>query len=381
MLEMRVNYYEQGGGGTPATTQPVLPHGVLVSYRQSITNQFGFESAEAVYVTTLEDAVAWFDQGIMRSAYACGPDGGVIFEGFVRGVSFQAGQETRSVSLDAMANRVRCKYTTVLGTPGTTSSLSNTDSQGSYGVKDLVVSLNASTSTAATNKATRILAQVKQPRATATTRVATGDIGAVQLTISISGWYDTLGWVVTSRTSTSTTSTTTQVGDLINTSGVGIGVTNNFISNSTENIASSGVSDTEFIEADTTYRQKIEALLSQGNSSGVALSWGVYEGRLFTVAASSADADPTTVHYRRAIGSGIILDTYNNPVNWWDVRPNTIYEVNELMDLNVIVVAPDMAGRSYIARASFSASESEMTLDLEGEGGESIDQLIAGMKV
>lgn len=376
LLPIRASLFEAGAAGVPSTTVALSPPGMLVSYNDSLTDQYGFESCQAGYITTLEDALSWFANGLMRSILVSGPDAQIIWEGFVSGIELRVGGETRSVSLDTMANRVKCKYTTVLDTPGTTAAVSDATSQAMYGIKDLVVPLGKSTAAAAANLATKVLALYKQPRPSGSITVATGESGDVQLTIIGAGWYTTLGWVLASRSSTTLTSTTTQVAALIGTSSPGIGATNAFLSTEDDFIVSSGVSDTEFIEADTPYQEKIEDLLSQGDSSGNALAWGVYEGRVFFVEVA-ADANPTTIHYRRSVAEAFVRDTYLAPVPWWDVRPNRMYEVRELLDTNPAVVAPDSTGRSYISRVSRSIAQDQISLSLEGRSGESIDRIVA----
>lgn len=374
-------YFKPSFGGVPLLSIPILTLLPPTEYRHTIADAFGFESMQATYVTTPETALEWFAEGLMRTVVVPGPDAGTVWEGFVSGVEIRIGQETRSIAIETMANRITVLYTTVLGTPGTTSPVSDADSQAAYGVKDRVETLAASTATAAANKAARILAQLKQPRAVATSGAATGEIsGDAQLVITATGWYETLGWVVTSRSSTTSTSTTTQVGDLLATSGIGIGAVNAFLSPSTELIVSSGVSDTEYIAANTTYREKFEALLGQGNSGGNGLSWGVAEGRLFYVDLSLETSGPTDVQLRRKLGEGRILDKYNTPVAWWSIRPNTIYEVDELMDANTSVVTSDMAGRSYVARVTCGVTADQISVDLEGPNGDSIDRIIASIR-
>ena len=376
MLPIRLSIFDRGVAGVPNATLALLPPGELLAYSDSISDQYGFESMRATYRTTLEDALSWFSTGLMRSIIVSGPEVGTIWEGFVSGVELTVGGETRSVSLDTMANRVKCKYTTSSDTPGTTAAVGDTDSQAMYGIKDLAVSLGQTTATGAANLATRVLGLYKQPRPSGSISVATGPPGEIQLTIIGAGWYSTLAWALTSRASTSTTSTTTQVGALIGTASPGIGATNAFLSIDDDFIVSSGVSDTEFIEIDTPYKDKIEALLSQGDSAGNALAWGVYEDRIMVVEVA-ADSAPTTIHYRRSVGEGFVRDTYLSPVAWWDVRPNRMYEVRRLLDTNPAVIAPDAAGRSYIARVSRAVGQGQISLSLEGRTGESIDRIVA----
>lgn len=372
---IRINYFERGAAGIPSTTVFTMPSGEPTGYTSSITDMCGFESVQVTYTMTMDDALAWFENGLMRGIMVVGPDADTVWEGFVSGVSVQLGEETRSIAIDTMANRLRCVYTTVLGGAATTSSITDTTSITQYGTKDVVTQLDSTTATAAANLATRLLALYKQPRPTASTSVGNGDTGGVQVTITGSGWYTTLGWVVTSNSSTSTTVTTTQVGTLI----TGINGTNAFISTTTLFITASGVSDTEFIAANTTYQEKIEALLNQGNSSGNALAWGVYEGKVFYVE-TAADADPATIHYTRSIGESIVRDAYGGVVYWWQVRPNRMYQVQELLDTNPAIVAPDNGARGYVARVTCSIGEGQVSLVIEGRTGDTIDRIIASFK-
>jgi hypothetical protein len=373
-----VNYTERGLTAVPVIT-PFVPPGELVGYTDSINDQGGFEHMQATYVLALDDALAWFENGLMRGVATYGPDADTVWEGFVSGMELRIGQEARSISIENMANRLRCTYTTVLGTPGTTTSMSDAVSIDMYGTKDHVAPLGSTTATAALNLALRLLATYSQPRPSASISIATGSPGDVQLTIIGSGWYTTLGWVVTSRASTSTTSTTTQVGALLDTASPGIGQTNAFLSTSTLSIVSSGNSDTEFIAANTTYQQKIEALLTQGDSAGDALAWGVYENRVFFVEIA-ADATPGTIHYTRSLGEGIVRDAYGGEVYWWQVRPNRMYQVQELLDTNPAIVGPDNGGKSYIARRTVTIGQGQIGLTLEGRTGDTIDRIIASMK-
>jgi hypothetical protein len=379
LIPIRVSIFDVGAAGAPSTTAALLPPGVLVSYSHSIKDKFGFESMQATYVTTLEDALAWFSTGLMRNLIGSGPDGGTIWEGFVSEIELKAGQESRTISLDNMANRIKVKYNTPAGAGGTSSTVSDTTSIAQYGTKDAVLPLGDASSTAANNKAARALVELKQPRASGSIGIATGELGNVELTITGAGWYSTLGWVVTSRASTTVTSTTTQVGALIGTASPGIGATNPFLSTSTTSIASSGISDIETIEADTPYVEKIETLLDQGDSTGNPLSWGVYADRVFVVEASAA-ATPTTIGLTRSIAEGVVRDVYSNQVNWWDVRPNVMYQVRELLDANPAVLNADTAGRSYISRTAFSIDQDGISLSLEGSNGESIDKIIARVR-
>lgn len=378
MIPIRISVYERGLAGVPTATLYANLHEKITSYRHSISDQYGYETMSVSLVCSLEDANDWLSNGLMRPGVATGPDGGVIWEGFLHSVELRAGQESRGVSLDNMANRLKCKYSLTNGTPGTSSVTTDARSIALFGTKDLIISLGNTTATGAASKAARVLSIMKYPRATGSINVSTGDVGGIELTLSFVGWYATLGWVVTSRASETVTSTTTQVGTLLGT-GVGIQAVNNFILSSTAGIVASGISDTEYIETDTSYQDKIEALLEQGNSSGFALAWGVYDNRQFFVEVA-ADSAPTTTHYVRSLGEGVVRDTSGAHVNAWDVRPNRMYAARELLDLNPSDIAPDAGGTSYISRVSCAVDRSGVSLDLEGRTGESIDRIVARIR-
>lgn len=376
MIPIRVSIYDRGLSGVPTATPIGGLYERMTSYKHSISDAYGYESMSVTLITTLEDALEWLSNGLMRAAVASGPDGGIVWEGFLNSIELRAGQESRSLSLDNMANRLKCKYSLVGGSAGTSTVTSDARSIALYGTKDLIVSLGNTTASGAASKAARVLAAMKYPRPTGTIQIATGAIGGVELTLTFVGWYATLGWVVTSRASVTSTVTTTQAGDLLALSGVGIGAVNPFLSASVTGIVASGVSDTEYIEADTTYQEKIENVLTQGNSAGYSLAWGVYDARQFFVEVA-ADSAPATIHYLRSLGEGVVRDTGGAVVNAWDVRPNRMYAVKELLDLNLLDIAPDAGGTSYISRVSCTVDAGGVALDLEGRTGESIDRIVA----
>lgn len=365
-IPIRISVFERGISGAPSTSLRANLHEQITSYAHAISDQYGFETMTVTLTTTLEDATDWLTNGLLRSAVATGPDGGVIWEGFLNSAEMRAGQETRGLSLDNMANRIKCKYTGISGGPGTSTTMQDTRSQALYGVRDLIVGLNNTTATGAAAKATQVLALMKYPRATGSIGVATGGGGDVSVTLNFVGWYAKLGWTVTSNTSTTNTLISTQLATLI--------ATQTYLLSSSAGITTSAISDTEYIEADTTYQDKIESLLAQDN-----YAWGVYEDRKF-FAQPCADLTPSTIDYLRSLGEGVVRDTSGALVNAWDIRPNNMYAVKELLDLNPSDIAPDAGGTSYISRASCSVSRDTISLSLEGRTGDTIDRIVARVR-
>ena len=371
-LPITITVYAPGAGGVPSTSSPIaVPP--LQSYTHTITATGGFESMAAACVVDRETALDWLANGLMRSVAVYGPENTTfpIWEGYLTQIDATFGQEQRSVSLDAMGNRVRVKYTTVLGTPGTTSSVSDTASQALYGVKDLVLSIGEYTATAAANLAAVFLADKKNPKMTPGTTVATGDLGEVSLTLTGAGWYTTFDWLVTSNSSTSSVSTTTQIQNLTTT----YNATNNFFSSNYADIAASGISDQEYIEADTTYREKIEKLLNQGTGTQ-RLVYGIYEGRQWKVA-QWAGALPATLAYRRYLGDGQVYDKNGGVVQPWDVRPDAMYEVVDLLDPGPVSTAQDAAARFYVERVTCTVSADSVGVTLEPSDVDDISARLA----
>lgn len=354
-----VPIYARGTGGVPSTSVLLAELGSEIeSLSFTITDSFGFESAEVTLTASVDEALAMFDW-LMASTVIYGPDGETCWEGYLASVEATLGQEKHSRSLDGMANRVRVAYTTPNGVAATTSPTSDTTSQFLYGVKDAVVPLDTAATADANNRASAVLAVTRWPVRTPSSEIATGDMGQVSVSLKFAGWYDTLGWVVTTRGDTTQESTTTQVGDLIQASGVGIGVTNAFLSTSRTRIAASGITATRQINANTTYRQKIEDLLGQGNQV-----WGVLEGRQFVVD-TWAGSSPTTITYTRSIADGALYTLGGALVAPWNARPNAMYQIEELLDLSARSNEPDAAGRYYVARTSFRMGGDSFGVTLE----------------
>lgn len=379
MIPLRVTLYQPGAAGVPSISQRTILVPLqteLTSYQHTISATFGFESMQATIIVTKDDALWWMQQ-LMAPIVVSSPDAETVWEGYLTQVQANFGQEVRSISLDSMTNRLRTRYTTVLGTPGTTGTTSNASSIARYGTKDGVLSLPETTSSAASALATARLAAFAWPQMTPQSSIGTDATpGDMTLTLTGAGWYTTLGWVLTSRSDTSSESTTTQVGTLIGASY--IGATNPFLSTSTAQIASSGLSDTRYIAQDTSYRDKIEALLKQGTSAGERLAWGVYADRTLYVS-TWAGATPSTVTYRRSLNDGRVYDAAGGWVPWWNVRPDAMVETVDLLDVAPVATAADAAARFYVERVTCNVDRTKASVTLEPQNYSGIDARLAAL--
>lgn len=366
-IPLSILIYERGANGVPSTDLVDDLRARVDSYTHSITDRFGFESMSVSFSVTLDEAIDWLMNGLMRSVVVSSPDAETVWEGLLTTVSASIGQKTVTLSLDTMANRVRCVYTTTSGTPGTTSTVSNTASQAMYGVKDRVTPIDASDATAAAYRAAIVLADLAFPKSRDATQAVSGSQGDIQLTLSFTGWYGVLDWLVTSNSTTATAVTTAQVATLLS----GYTGVNPFLSSSAVYITASGISSPQLIAANTTYREAIEDRLKLGNGT-YPLAWGVYEDRRFRVEAW-AGAAPITITYQEFVGDANVYDAGGGIVMPWNVRPNAISQVNDLLDIGPPSGAPDAAARKYVGRVTCSISGDSVGVTLEPSDLDSIE--------
>jgi hypothetical protein len=371
-IGLRINIYQRGGGGVPSTSLFGDISARASNYSHTLTDSYGFESMQVSLAVSLDEALDWLNNGLMRSVIVSGPDAETVWEGYLNTVSAQIGQKPVTLSLDGMANRVRCTYTTVLGTPGTTSSVSDTPSQLLYGIKDRIVPLDASDATAAAYRAAIVLANLAYPKSREATQAMTGAQGEITLTLSFAGWYGTLEWLVTSNSTTSTAVTTTQVGTLL------AGYGNGFLSTSTVNIIASGISSPQKIEANTTYREAIEDRLRLGIGT-YPVVWGVYENREFYVQRWAGETPDVVTYYER-LGDSNIYTPSGGITLPWNVRPNAISQVSDLLDVASIAIAPDAAARKYVGRVTCTISGDQIGCELQPSEMDSVEVRLASLR-
>lgn len=373
LIPLRIPIYQRQTGGFPSTTVVVDDiASAITSYQHAISATFGFESMSCTVVTDLTTAMEILTSWLMHSTIVTDAEGAIVWEGYITQIDATFGQKARSLSLDAMANRVRCKYTTVLGTPGVTSALSDATSQGVYGIKDVVVELETTDSTSATNEATKELAAMKNPRAVPKTDAMTGAPGGIEITLTFAGWYAALGWTVTSNAATSTAVTTTQVQTLLT------AYDNGFISGDYSHIVASGISSPQKIEDGTTFRDAIEQRLRLGNGFS-RYAWGVYEDRTF-YADAWAGTTPSSTSYRGRLSSGQVYDAVWNVVAPWNVRPNAMYEESDLLDPAPVASAADAAARFFVERVTCTISKESVGCTLEPAAFDSTEVRLARLK-
>lgn len=379
---LRINVYERS-----LTTSP---GGVLsddlgwraASYQHSSTATFGYESMSVTFGATVDEANEWMDR-LLCPVNVSSRDAITIWDGFIAGVEYSVGGRRRSISLDAMANRVTCRYQTYLGTPGVTASASDTDSQGLYGIKDAAISIGTCDLASAQNLRDSYLTTYADPKQQPSSELrlggGEGDGAGCTVTLTCAGWYATLDFVTLVRSDTTTEASTAQIATLISGSSPGIGAVNGFLA-TTGVISGTGATTPRSIDADTTYRAAIEARLALGDTSSPTqrFAWGVYTDRTLVVNVW-AGATPSTVGYVARYSAGVIETGGGAQIDYWDVRPDANVVEADLLAITTPTAASDAADRFFLERATFAADSSGLSLTLEPEASSGLEARIARM--
>lgn len=369
-IPISIILFDKGANAAPTTNNPVNLAGRAESYEDAISDRYGFETARVAWTPTWAEIEEWArTDHLMRPMVAYSPDARQIWRGVLAEIEIGIGTKKIAFSLKDMANRLTVRFSEPGGAQGESAAFGSAASQALFGIKDRVINASVALSAAASNQAQTILNAIafprsKQPSAAGTTR------GDLSITLTFWGKYALLDWLLTASTSTTSTATSTQIASLL----AAYATINAFFSASAANIAATGVSDTEYIEPDTTYREKIERLLARGNSSQQPLAWGFYDDDVFVVT-PRASATPAIITYYESEASGQIRDQWQNLVDPWDVRPNAMALVVDLID------APTPGSietplRKYVARVMRSVRGEDVTVTLEPDDTESLEDLL-----
>jgi autotransporter-associated beta strand protein len=373
-IALSVVLFDRGANGAPTTSNPEQLRGQLDAWEQTISDRFGYESARAAFRATARQALGWARADHLRRAVEVyTPQGHTCWEGYLAEIEVTIGRVRIALSLTDMANRVLVRYSTsATGAQGASASYSHAASIATYGTKDRLLQLGNVSATAAANRAQTALTTLAWPRSTQATESGSGAAGEITVTLTFAGWYATLDDLLTTSSSTATTATDVQLVNLL----TAYNSTNPFFATDRTNVVATGVSDTEGIDPDTTYREKIEALLSQGDSAHQRLHWGCFDDRAFVVR-RWAGASPETITYRQSLASGRLTDAYGNVVAPWDARPDAMVQIDDVLEAAVAADMVDSAARYYCARTVLRVDDRGVSVRLEPDQVASLEDLLA----
>jgi len=359
-IPLTVAVYDRGAAGAFTWQNPVSLAGRLTSYEDGIEARGGFVSLRVAFRCSATELKEWLDAGLLRGVRSYTPRGRVRWEGALVELKATIGPIVITRSLENMANVLVVSYGSDAGGTGNTATFSSAASIAEYGTKMLQADLSTTTAAGAANWAETELVKAAWPQRSREISLDTDQGGEIMVELRAVGRYELLDWVLTSNTSTTTTATNTQAAALL----TAYNAVNNWFSTSAADIVATGHSDTEYIDPYTSYKEKLETLLSQGNSSKQALAWGIYEGGALTVKVW-AGATPSTVAYYRDARDKTVRDPYGNLVEPWDVLPDAMAE-----DVAILGMAEDSAAiatetREYIARVGLRIGSGGVELTME----------------
>lgn len=191
------------------------------------------------------------------------PEVGLVWWGYVSGVTIKVGEVIVGVTLDQMFNRVATAYAEIAegesgsGERGTTAYATDAESIAEYGSRDLLVRLDAATTTAAEAARDTQLARYKLP----IPKIQRGQGQGADLVAEIDckGWWNTLTWRQYTNAATTEIATTTQISTAVASLG-------EFITGVEINTAS-GINTNQFRDGDLSLQSVIIELLKIGTTS------------------------------------------------------------------------------------------------------------------
>ncbi len=371
-IPLSITVYQPGAGGIPTTTVLATLGGRVDDYEHTITNEIGFDSMRCTFAARdLVECVEWMNN-LGASVVVVDPEGRAVWEGLLFDVDVTFGRKTAAVSLDDVANSVRVKYAADSGVQAATSDVTSAASIARYGTKMRAINFSTSTATAAAARAAVVLSQTAWPRSKQAGGAETGaGGGGASITLQFRGWWHTLDWLLLSSSSTTTTQTSAQVATLL----AAYNSTNAFFSTLTAKITATGVSDTEYVESETTYAEQIPKLLASGNSSSQRVVFGIYETRALTVE-PWAGATPSTITYYESDRDQVIRDAYGNIVEPWSLRPNAMAQLVDLVEPTPASGPIDTLTRRYIKRVTCRISRSGVSGTLEPDDVDTLEELL-----
>ncbi len=352
--------YDRGAAGAFTWQNPVSLAGRLSSYEDSIEARGGYKALRVSFRCSAAELKEWLDAGLLRGVRSYTPRGRLRWEGVLIELKATIGPIVITRSLENMANVLLVSYGSDQGGTGNTATFSSAASIAEYGTKMLQADLSTTTAAGAANWAEVELVKAAWPQRSREISMDADSGGDIAVELRAVGRYELLDWLLTSNTSTTTTATNTQAVALL----TAYNAVNNWFSTSAADIVATGHSDTEYIEPYSSYKEKLETLLSQGNSSKQALAWGIYEGGALTVKVW-AGATPSAVAYYRDARDKTVRDPYGNIVEPWDVLPDAMAE-----DVAILGAAEDSAAiatetREYIARVGLRIGSGGVELTME----------------
>ncbi len=296
----------------------------------------GFDTARFTLTGDLSYLMSWFSDGLVRDIVWKAPDGGICWNGFVNRLGLTAGGETRTRSVDDMANRAIYVYTplTTANNPPTdgaqtTVTKNDTSSQSKYGIKTAIVSGGRVTAATADDKALSELAKLKDIREGRQGSFGQGKVPSLQ--VEMKGYAHMGNWYVYSQTANTGTDDADNIILLVLAADP-----NSVLSTSAINVDTCTTAVQKYWNDNQFGWKIIQDIAAMGYETGsIGYEWtvGVYEDRRVTYKqAEAVDSNGVALStnkypmlHRAIFDSGdSILDDSGREVMPWQLRPDRL---------------------------------------------------------
>jgi hypothetical protein len=87
-----------------------------------------------------------------------------------------------------------------------------------------------------------------------------------------------------------------------------------------------------------------------------------------------------TITYFERLGDANVYASDGGIVPPWDVRPNAMAQVTNLLDVSPVATAPDAAARKYVGRVTCTISGNQVGCTLEPSELDSVETRLASLK-
>lgn len=323
--------------GAPIINQSVdtFQERLLTEYETyTISAIYGYDSCQFTLRGDIDYLRGWFRAGLIRDITWRSPNGQIIWNGYVRALKLQQGGLSRSKSIAEMANRVYYVYSSLdtSTNPPTageqkTTTINDTTSQATYGIKTVTISGGQVTDTAAGVEAATALTELSRIRIDEQMTFGQGTPPA--LSITCAGYAHMMNWFNYSQTGTSGTANISSVIAAI------LAADPNSVANtSATNIDTNTTQAEQYFNGDRPAWNVIQDLAARGSAANNRWIAGIYENRKLTYkqaetvdTAWNPDSDNKYLTYQKNPGDPAdrIFDEAGREVEPWNVRPDRLF--------------------------------------------------------
>ena len=384
-----------GLGGKPTKTYPE-PQGLTVSVYEPLTQgeQFLFDISDQLSSLSFETAALggywsgsikvadrqgrleeWYERGLQRRIVITGPEGQVVWEGFVNRITLNLGGLTKTVGpvLD-IYNRVRLVYSFIatglanpeLGIRASTDWADDLDSQARWGILSRVLSSGGATPEDADSLRDDYLRENAKPETDENQNIG-GNLSEPTMDIELLGYVHNLQSYIFNSTATGATTATEQLQAILDAE------PNDFITHAWGFLTTNDLAVSAYDNDDRIAWNAIKEIVAKGDALDNRYLFGVYADRT-PVYGPVVDQ----IDYFQALSdpAQMITTRSGQRVAPWDIKPGRWLFTSDFMVGRV----PETTQLREDPRAEFIESvtfQSPWTVSMRGSKVRRLDQKLA----